>query len=136
MSTATVQAAVVERLVNDLEIAELLAQYEDAPAVFPDIHVPGGVGYPFICVVVRSAVSDGSKTQIGYDWRLLLRIFGGLKQQSEVDDVALRVRELMHHNPLDVGQLEGWLAVAEMPVPVPVLNALCQEVPVRLRAAV
>ncbi len=131
----TVQGAVVDRLSADTEMVALLAQHGDAPAAFPDIHVPADVGYPFTCVIVRSAVSDGSKTTIGYDWRLLVRCFAGLAQQTELDAVTARVRELMHHNPLDVGDLEGWLAIAEMPVPVPVIGALCQDVPVRLRSA-
>lgn len=131
---ATVEDAAGERLADDIELLSLLAQHGDAPAIFPDIHVPADVGYPFIAIVVRSATSDGSKTTIGYDWRLLIRCFGGLKQQSEVAAVAGRVRQLFHHHPLDVGDLEGWLAVADMPTPVPIVGALCQEVAVRLRA--
>ncbi len=130
----TVQGAVVDRLSGDETMSTLLAQHGDTAAGFPDIHVPADVGYPFFCVIVRSAASDGSKTTIGYDWRLLIRCFAGLTQQAELDAVTARVRLLMHHNPLDVGDMEGWLAVAEMPVPVAVANALCQEVPVRLRA--
>lgn len=131
---ATVEDAVAERLADDIEMETLLAQHGDAPAIFEDIHVPADVGYPFIAIVVRSATSDGSKTTIGYDWRLLIRCFGGLKQQAEVAAVALRVRQLFHHAPVDVGTLEGWLAVADMPTPVPIVGALCQEVAVRLRA--
>ncbi len=132
----TVQSAVVDRLSADEDLAALLAKHGegDAPAVFPDIHVPGDVGYPFIAIVVRSATSDGSKTTIGYDWRLLIRCFAGLTQHAELDDVTARVRQLFHRNPLDVGDLEGWLAIADMPAPVAVIGALCQEVPVRLRA--
>jgi hypothetical protein len=130
----TVQNAVVDRLAGDEDLAALLAQHDDAPAVFSDIHVPAGVGYPLICVIVRSAASDGSKTQVGYDWRLLIRCFAGLTQQDVLDEVTARVRALFHRNPLDVGELEGWLAIADMPNPVPVVGALCQDVPVRLRA--
>lgn len=130
----TVEDAVAERLADDIELEILLAQHGDAPAIFGDIHVPADVGYPFIAIVVRSATSDGSKTTIGYDWRLLIRCFGGLKQQAEVAAVALRVRQLFHHVPVDVGPMEGWLAVADMPTPVPIVGALCQEVAVRLRA--
>ncbi len=133
--TTTVQDAVAERLAADEDLTVLLAKHDNAPAIFPDIHVPADVGFPMIAIIVRSAASDGSKTQTGYDWRLLIRCFAGLKQQAELDDVAARVRELLHHNPVDVGELEGWLAVADMPNPVPVVNALCQDVPLRLRAA-
>lgn len=130
----TVQDAVVERIIADEDLAALLAQHGDAPAAFPDIHVPADVGYPFTAVIVRSATSDGTKTSIGYDWRLLIRCFAGLTQPAELDAVTARVRQLFHHSPLDVGDLEGWLAVADMPTPVPVVGALCQDVAVRLRA--
>lgn len=132
--TDTVQEAVVDRLSADSTMAALLAQHGEAPAAFPDIHVPADVGYPFTAVIVRSATSDGSKTHTGYDWRLLVRCFAGLTQQAELDAVTAQVRELFHHNPVDVGDLEGWLAVADMPTPVAVVNALCQDVAVRLRA--
>lgn len=134
MTTPTVQNAVVDRIAGDLTLSTLLARHDEAPAAFPDVHVPADVGFPLIAVIVRSATSDGSKTAVGYDWRLLVRCFAGLKQQDLLDEVALRVRELFHHNPLDVGDMEGWLAVADMPTPVPVVNALCQDVAVRLRA--
>lgn len=131
---ATVQDAVAERLAGDDTLTTLLAQYDNGPAIFPGIHVPADVSYPLIAIIVRSATSDGTKTHTGYDWRLLIRCFGNLKQQAEVDAVALRVRELMHRNPVDVGDMEGWLAVADAPAPVAVIGALCQEVAVRLRA--
>lgn len=131
----TVEGAVRDRLAADPELASLLAVHEGAPAVLPSIRVPGDMGYPFIAIVTRSAVSDGSKTTRGFDWRLELRIFGGATQLNEVAAVAARVGELMHHNPVDVGDMEGWLAVADAPLPVPVIGAICRQVPVRLRAS-
>ncbi len=130
----TVEDAVAERLMVDPELVTLLAQFDSTPAIFPDVHVPAGVDFPLVCVIVRSGPSDGSKTQTGYDWRLLIRCFGGFTQRETLAAIAERVRVLMHHNPIDVGDWEGWLSVADAPSPVPVLNALCQEVPVRVRA--
>lgn len=131
----TVEGAVRDRLAADPQLSTLLAIQGDAPAVFPDIHVPADVGYPFIAIVTRSATSDGSKTTRGFDWRLELRCFGSLTQLAEVAAVAARVGQLLHHNPVDVGEMEGWLAVADAPLPVPVIGAICRQVPVRLRAA-
>ncbi|MCA1569752.1 MAG: DUF3168 domain-containing protein [Chloroflexi bacterium] len=132
---STVEGAVQDRLVDDPVLSSLLAVQGDAPAVFPDIHVPGDVGYPFIAIVTRSAASDGSKTTTGYEWQVDLRCFGSLTQLAEVAAVAGLVRELMHHNPIDVGEWTGWLAVADAPVPVAVIGAICRQVSVRLRAA-
>lgn len=131
----TLEVAVAERLAADEDLVDRLAQHEHAPAVFSDIHVPAGVGFPMIAVIARPGTSDGSKTQTGYEQRVLVRIFGGLKQQTEVTEIAAMVRALNHHNPIDVGEWEGWLAVADAPAPVPVVNAFCLEVGVRFRFA-
>ena len=103
-------AGIYGRLAGDGELAALLATYDGEPAIFTSDPAPGDAVLPYI--VTAGAVSDvpfDTKDHIGRQVMRDVRCYAAANGSTAVvEQIAERVRVLLHRQPLEVDG-EGWL---------------------------
>ena len=95
------------RLAGDDSIVSALSQYRGAPGIFSARIVPADAKMPY--VHIRPPVIDvpwDTLTRLGREISQDIAIyFEDSGSEGEVEDLAMRIRDLMHNRPLVV---DGW----------------------------
>ncbi len=111
-------AALYDRLAGDATLTGLLSTYQGGPAVFTVDPAPGDAALPYI--VSAGAVSDmafDTKTGGGRDVRRDVRCYDTVSgSATRVEQIAERVRALLHRHRLEVDGHETWVAEASGPI--------------------
>lgn len=109
------------RIVGISAITSRLASYRGAPAVFTRSPVPSDASFPF--VVIRDSLSDDpfdTKTTIGREVVNDIGIYTDANGNPElVEDIAERIRDAVHRNPVTVSGYGSFIAIAIGPVEAP-----------------
>lgn len=121
-SAADVTKAVFDLLVADTALGTMLAKYQGAPAVFSEDQVPEDASFPYLVVPgeFETAAFD-SKTTLGRDSYRDIRIYDDRQRDPAlgsrlVDQVAERVRTLLHRTPPSISGFDGVLAGVRGPI--------------------
>ena len=111
-------AALYSRLASDPNLTALLAVYDGEPAVFTTDPAPGAASLPYI-------VSAGEVVNRPYDtkttrgrecWRDVWCYSAATGSVAVVEEIAERVRSLLHRFPLEVAAHETWIAEVTGPI--------------------
>lgn len=97
-------AAVYARMAGDGELASLLATWKDLPAVFTQDPPPAGAVLPYIVTPGQLAtIPFDTKDERGEELFRDIRIYDkATGSQKRVEDIAARVKDLFHRQPLVV----------------------------------
>jgi len=129
-------AALYDRLANDATLTGLLAAYRGEPAVFTTDPAPGDAAMPF--VVAAGAVADVSfdtKTGRGRDVTRDVRCYAEDNGSAlVVEEIAERVRVLLHRHALSVVDFVVWVAECSGPIVADESGAYGRIVTVRILA--
>ncbi len=127
-------AALYNRLAGDATLAALLTEYRDGPAIFTTDPAPADATLPYL-------VSAGEVTQRPFDtktsrgrevWRDVRCYAPPSGSASIVEEIAERVRTLLHRHRLEVDDHETWVAEASGPIAADEENAYARVVTLRL----
>jgi hypothetical protein len=102
---------IYKAIIGNAQIANELAQYASAPAVFTQ-RPPGEIACPFIVINERGGPDFGTRGDKGGTAQLDVQVFDD-KQLSakEVRLLARRIRALLHRNDLEPWATEAGLEV-------------------------
>lgn len=127
-------AAIHERLAGDSSLAALLAVYDGGPAVFTTDPAPGDAALPYIVSAgdVADAPFDTKTTRGRQVWRDVRCYAPASGSAAIVEEIAERVRWLLHRHLLEVDGHETWIAEASGPVGADEENAYGRIITVRL----
>ena len=118
--------SIYERLRNDQVLASMINTYNSEPAIFTVEPVPGKAKLPYI--IVSGPVSDvpfDTKTSLGREQTVDIRCYTENKGSKEqVEEIAERVRELFHRQPITVTGYQNIIASCTGPIFVPEDEAL------------
>ena len=105
---SAITQAIHGKLEGDTELTGMLATYQGRPAIFTFEPVPEDAIRPYI--IAAGHVSDNyegisTKTRAGRDIVRDVRCYADRGEMVTLEDIAERVRELFHREPLDIS---GW----------------------------
>jgi len=139
-------AAFYDRMVNDSELAALLATYPvgtvstadsgiPVPAIFTDQQVPEDAELPYIWTYGQIGnAPDDTKLQPGRDILRDIRCYTKRNETSLVEQIGFRVRELFHRHALTLNDAVTIVAEASGPSAAPTDEQIIgRVVTVRLR---
>jgi len=110
-----------DRIAGISAITSRLATFKGQPAIFTRSPVPESAQRPYI--VIRESMADDpwdTKTTTGRKVANDIGIYGDETGDPElVDDIAVRVRDAIHRNPITVSGYGALIAVATGPVDAP-----------------
>lgn len=113
-----VQDGYYARIVGTPAITSRLATYRAKPAVFTRTPVPEDATFPF--VVIRDSTTDDpydTKTTVGRDLFNDIGIYADENGNPElVEDIAERIRDAIHRNPITVSGYGAFIASASGPI--------------------
>ena len=111
-------AAIYNRLAGDAMLTALLAEYNGQPAVFTTDPAPGNAVLPYIVSAGQVAVSPSdTKTTRGRQvWRDVRCYAPSTGSAVLIEQIAERVRELLHRHRLEVSGYEVYICEASGPV--------------------
>jgi len=100
MLTTAVGDAIFERLIGDVGLMALTADYQGTKAIFQDEPIPPGVNPPFIVIsgpLLDEAGAFETKNTLGREWvRDIFCYEAHLGTESVVNEMAAMVRDLFH----------------------------------------
>lgn len=110
--------AIYDRLVGDPTLEGLLASYGGEPAIFTVDPAPGDAGLPYIVTAgeVVDAPFDTKTTRGRTLWRDVRCYAAADGSAVTVEDIAERVRDLLHRIPLDVDGFGVFIAECSGPI--------------------
>ncbi len=127
--------AIYDRLALDVTLAALLATYQGDPAVFTTDPPPGDADLPYI--VTAGHVADApwdTKTTRGRDVYRDVRCYAAADGSAvTVEEIAERVRTLLHRHALAVTDFDTVIAECSGPVVADEPDAYGRVVTIRLR---
>lgn len=108
---SAITQAIHDKLTNDTKLTDMLATYYGMPAIFTQDPAPEGAEYPYI--ITAGHVADtfegvSSKTRSGRDIERDIRCYVKRGDMAALEEIAERVRELFHRQPLVIA---GWETV-------------------------
>ncbi len=111
-------AAIYDRLASDATLTAMLSTYGGAPAVFTADPAPGDAELPYIVTAGQTADAPfDTKTTRGREvWRDVRCYAAASGSCVIVDQIAERVRVLVHRSPLTVDSHTNWLAEVSGPI--------------------
>jgi len=111
-------AALHARLVGDATLAALLADYKGGPAIFTTDPAPGDATLPYLVSAGEVATSPfDTKTTRGREVRRDVRCYAAATGSAAlVEEIAERVRVLLHRYRLEVDGHEAWVAEVTGPI--------------------
>ena len=126
--------AIHERLAGDAILSAMLNTYRGEPAVFTVDPAPGDAALPYI--ITAGAVSQGArdtKTTLGREIVRDVRCYTAASGSSVVvEEMAERVRQLLHREPLVIANFVWILAECSGPIQADEQDAYGRIVSVRL----
>lgn len=111
-------AALYNRLAGDDELVAMLAEYQGESAIFTTDPAPGDAELPYI---VSAGETGGrpfdTKVRRGRQvWRDIRCYAPATGSAALVEEIAERVRVLLHRHALEVENHETWVAEASGPI--------------------
>lgn len=127
-------AAIYDRLVTDATLAAMLATYGEDVAIFTTDPTPGDAELPYIVSAGEVAArSFDTKTTRGREvWRDIRCYAPATGSAVLVEQIAERVRALLHRHALVVAGHETWVAEVSGPIAADEEDAYGRVVTVRL----
>lgn len=126
--------AIYDRLSQDGTLVGWLSKYQGGPAVFTTDPAPGDAVLPFIVTAgqVTDSAFDTKTSQGRQVWRDVRCYAEANGDASLVEDMAERVRTLLHRHRLAIDGQETWVAECSGPVKADEQDVYGRVVTVRL----
>jgi len=126
--------AIYDRLVADSDLADMLAEYDNGPAIFTTDPAPANAVLPYIVSAGHVAVSahDTKTTRGRQIWRDVRCYAPASGSALVIESIAERVRNLLHRHNLQISNGETWVAEASGPIAADEEDAYGRIVTIRL----